>query len=72
MARARIFFTDLASAADGLVTVLQYARDNKEVDYRFGPLTAQGVLENGLWLEGQIDDLADTLEQDSGAVRYDE
>ena len=70
--RARFFFDNLNSAATGLLIVLQHARNNRHLDYRFGPMAASSVLENGLWLEGQIEELADSLEQVSGAVRHDE
>lgn len=72
MARSRFFFDSLQSAALGLIALLEHARNNKEVDFRFGPTSAPAILENGLWLDGQIDDLADTLEEISGAVRHDE
>lgn len=70
--RSRFFFDDLNSAATGLLIVIQHARNNRHLDYRFGPMSAANVLENGLWLEGQIEELADSLEQVSGAVRHDE
>ncbi len=73
MARSRFFFPALEEAADALVEVLQYARDHKGVHYRFGPLIAKEALENGLWLDGDIEELADTLDNKiPAAVRHDE
>lgn len=71
--RTRIFFDNTSSAAAGLIEVLQYARDNKEDSFRFGPRTAAGILDSGLWIEGQIDGVATMVENKIlGSTRHDE
>lgn len=72
MARARFLFDSLASAALGLIEVLEYARAHEDKDFRFGPTKAASVLESGLWIDGDILELSDSLDEVSGAVRYDE
>lgn len=69
MIRFRFFFDNLKAAAEFLVEVLEYARNHKEVDFRFGPTSAQAALASGLWMEGQIKDLADSLDKIPGVVR---
>ena len=72
MARARFLFDSLPSAAEGLIMVLEYAREHEDADFRFGPVRARSVLDSGLWIDGTFGTLSDSLEQVSGAVRYDE
>lgn len=73
MARARFFFPALEDAGEAIIEVLQHARKHKGIQYEFGPLTAADVLENGLWLDGDIEDLAATLDNKiPAAVRHDE
>jgi hypothetical protein len=70
--RTRFFFDDVKDAADALVLVLEHARNHKDVQFRFGPTTAPAILQSGLWLEGQIADLADSIGKKILAVRHDE
>lgn len=68
---SRFFFDSLSAAAKGLLTVVLDARETPHF-YRFGGLSAKQVLASGLLLEGQIESIADRLEQLPGVLRYDE
>jgi len=71
MAFARIFFDSLPAAAEGLLELLQHSRDNGKVQFKFGPTSAPSILESGLWMDGDIEPLADSIENKiPGSVRF--
>lgn len=65
----RIMFDSLAAAAQGLRTVLLYARRCEET-FVFGPLTAQQILDSGLHLSGSTNKIRGMLEDSPGASWY--
>lgn len=67
----RIMFDSLAAAADGLIVVLEDARETGR-HYEFGGLDVQQVLASGLLLTGDVEDVADKLEALPGTTRHTE
>lgn len=53
MASARIVVDSVESAADTLLTVLEFARENRD-SFVFGPVHAESVVSQGLLIEGDI------------------
>lgn len=68
----RFFFDSIGSAAEGLLTVLEDAREADSSSYEFGFLSAQQVFTSGLVLTGRILSITTKLEDVAGAVRQDE
>lgn len=67
----RIMFHSLESAVEGLLTVLEDARETI-FEYSFGALSAEQVYSSGLVLIGEISEVAAKLEQIDGTLRYDD
>jgi hypothetical protein len=68
---SRFLFNSLEGAVEALLTTLEDARETV-FDYSFGSLSADQVYASGLILIGEIDEIADKLEQIDGATRYDD
>lgn len=66
-----IHFDTAQAAAAGLLAVVLDSRTSTSW-YRFGGLTAESVLSNGLRIEGDIESIASKLEKLPGAARYDD
>lgn len=67
----RIMFDTLESAVEGLLVILEDARETV-FDYRFGSLSAEQVYASGLMVIGEAEEVARKLEQIDGATRYDD
>lgn len=68
---ARVLFDSLESAVEGLLTVLEDARETV-FNYQFGSLSADQVYASGLILIGEIDEVLEKLSQIEGTTRYDD
>lgn len=66
---ARYLFDSLDAAVEGLLTVLEDARETV-FDYGFGSLSADQVYASGLVLVGEIDEVMHKLDQVPGSIRY--
>ncbi len=67
----RFLFDDLGAAADAMNTVLLDAR-HTDLDYRFYGLNLNALLQSGLVMEGEIQNVAAKVEALPGTTRYDE
>ena len=67
----RFYFDTPVAAAAGLLTVLLDARET-ESTYRFGGLNKDVIFTSGLWIEGEIQEVAAKVAALPGAVRQDE
>lgn len=67
----RYLFDGIVPAAEALEIVLLDARRTQS-KYRFGGLTAAQVLQSGLLLEGEVEEIVAQLDEVPGAIRYDE
>lgn len=68
---SRIMFDSLESAVEGLLIVLEDARETV-FNYSFGSLSTEQVYASGLMLIGEIEEVAAKLEQIEGTTRYDD
>lgn len=64
----RFLFDSTEAAAQALLTVLQYARETTD-DFEFGGLTLVSLVESGMWLTGDVSEVAKRLDEVPGAVR---
>lgn len=55
------------SAAEALVAVLEHARYSK-ADYEFGPINAESVMRVGLFLDGEIEGVLESVLDVAGAI----
>lgn len=67
MASARVMVDSVESAAEALVAVLEHARSSKS-DYEFGPINAESVMRVGLFLDGEIEGVLDSVLDVAGAI----
>lgn len=67
----RVYFDSLEAAADGLVLVLEDCRETSH-EYSFGGLHVEQVLQSGLLLTGDVDEVVDKLISLPGTTRHDE
>lgn len=67
----RIFFDSLEAAAEALLLVLEDARVTDR-HYSFGTLSTSQILQSGLILIGDLEEILPRLETIPGATRYDE
>jgi len=68
---SRIMFDSLDAAVEGLLVVLEDARETV-FKYSFGSLSAEQVYASGLMLIGEIEEVTHKLEQIAGTTRYDD
>jgi len=66
----RFFFSSLDDAAEALMVTLQDMRDTDHT-YSISGLTAQSVLQSGLTLTGEIDDVVSKVKAVPSAVAYE-
>lgn len=67
MANARVLVDSVQAAAETLVTVLEHARKTRDY-YTFGPINAESVMREGLYLDGDIEEVLDEVLEVSGAI----
>jgi hypothetical protein len=66
----RYLFDSPRAAAEGLETVLRRARDSQD-NYVFGGLNVRQLMDAGLWVEGDTDEVQKILDEVPGAVRQE-
>lgn len=67
----RLFFDSEGGAAEALLVVLEDARET-DFSYSFGSLSVDQIVESGLVLFGEIDDVLAKLDAIPGITRYDD
>lgn len=67
MASARVMVDSVQAAAETLVVVLENARSTRR-QFDFGPIKAESVLRNGLFLDGEIEDVLGEVLEVPGAI----
>ena len=65
MATARVLVDSVESAAETLYVVLEHARKTKN-NFEFGPINADSVMQVGLYLDGDIEEVLDEILDVSG------
>ena len=63
----RVMFDSVESAADGLIAVMQYAKDTED-NFEFGPFILKELVASGMLLSGDTEGVVKALKKVSGAV----